>query len=82
MARDARYGSLFEPVEIGPVSAKNRFYQMPRGTGMGYDMARNLAAFDGNDFELACVYTERRLRRACAGLCPAKSRGTGSRPGA
>ncbi len=32
MARDPRYDSLFEPVEIGPVSAKNRFYQMPRGT--------------------------------------------------
>ncbi len=36
MARDPRYDILFEPVEIGPVTAKNRFYQVPHCNGGGY----------------------------------------------
>ena len=35
MARDPRYDILFEPMQIGPVTAKNRFYQVPHCTGMG-----------------------------------------------
>ena len=35
MTRDARYDILFEPVTIGPVTAKNRFYQPPHCNGMG-----------------------------------------------
>ncbi len=35
MARDQRYDILFEPVAIGPVTAKNRFYQPPHCNGMG-----------------------------------------------
>lgn len=27
--RDPRYDVLFEPVKIGPVTTKNRFYQVP-----------------------------------------------------
>ena len=34
--RDPRYDVLFEPVGIGPVTAKNRFYQVPHCNGMGY----------------------------------------------
>jgi len=34
--RDARYDILFEPVTIGPVTAKNRFYQVPHCNGGGY----------------------------------------------
>ena len=34
--RDPRYDILFEPVAIGPVTAKNRFYQVPHCNGMGY----------------------------------------------
>ena len=30
------YDILFEPVRIGPVTAKNRFYQVPHCNGMGY----------------------------------------------
>ena len=37
MARDPRYDILFEPVRIGPVTAKNRFYQVPHCNGMGFD---------------------------------------------
>ena len=33
---NARYAILFEPVRIGPVTAKNRFYQVPHCNGMGY----------------------------------------------
>ena len=36
MARDPRYDILFEPVQIGPVTAKNRFYQVPHCNGGGY----------------------------------------------
>ncbi len=36
MARDARYDVLFEEVAIGPVKAKNRFYQVPHCNGGGY----------------------------------------------
>ncbi len=36
MARDPRYDILFEPVQIGPKTAKNRFYQVPHCNGAGY----------------------------------------------
>ena len=35
MPRDPRYDVLFEPVAIGPVTARNRFYQVPHCNGMG-----------------------------------------------
>ena len=35
-ARDPRYDILFEPVQLGPVRAKNRFFQVPHCNGMGY----------------------------------------------
>ena len=34
--RDPRFDVLFEPVAIGPVTAKNRFFQVPHCNGMGY----------------------------------------------
>ena len=37
MNRDPRYDILFEPVRIGPVTAKNRFYQVPHCCGMGFN---------------------------------------------
>ena len=39
-----RYDVLFEPVQIGPVTAPNRFYQVPHCTGMGFRMPKSLAA--------------------------------------
>jgi dimethylamine/trimethylamine dehydrogenase len=47
MARDPRFDVLFEPVEIGPVVAPNRFYQVPHCTGMGYRRPKSLAAMRG-----------------------------------
>ncbi|MCY4440609.1 MAG: NADH:flavin oxidoreductase, partial [Deltaproteobacteria bacterium] len=35
MTRDPRFDVLFEPVRIGPVSARNRFYQVPHCNGTG-----------------------------------------------
>ncbi|MBD9525265.1 FAD-dependent oxidoreductase [Paracoccus sp. PAR01] len=34
--RDSRYDILFQPMQIGPVTAKNRFYQVPHCNGGGY----------------------------------------------
>jgi dimethylamine/trimethylamine dehydrogenase len=42
--RDPRYDILFEPVKIGPVTAPNRFYQVPHCTGMGMTLPRTHAA--------------------------------------
>jgi dimethylamine/trimethylamine dehydrogenase len=44
MARDPRYDILFEPVRIGPVTAPNRFYQVPHCTGMGFNRPNTVAA--------------------------------------
>jgi len=35
MPRNPRYDILFESIQIGPVTAPNRFYQTPHATGMG-----------------------------------------------
>ena len=47
MTRDPRYDLLFEPVTIGPVTAPNRFYQVPHCSGMGFAMPKTLAAMRG-----------------------------------
>jgi dimethylamine/trimethylamine dehydrogenase len=47
MPRDPRYDILFEPVKIGPVLAKNRFFQVPHCNGMGYAKPRSHAAMRG-----------------------------------
>jgi dimethylamine/trimethylamine dehydrogenase len=47
MPRDPRYDILFEPIRIGPVTARNRFYQVPHCNGMGYDMPLALAGMRG-----------------------------------
>ena len=56
MARDPCFDVLFEPVKVGPVTPKNRFYQVPHNSGFGY---RNPKAMDGNKVTLECVYTGR-----------------------
>jgi dimethylamine/trimethylamine dehydrogenase len=43
MTFDPRYAPLFEPLNIGPVTTKNRFYQVPHCTGMGYLRPNTLA---------------------------------------
>jgi dimethylamine/trimethylamine dehydrogenase len=34
--RDPRFDVLFEPVRLGPVTARNRFFQVPHCNGMGH----------------------------------------------
>ncbi len=43
MTRESRYDVLFEPVKIGPVTAKNRFYQVPHCNGMGFNWPQSHA---------------------------------------
>jgi len=45
MARNPRYDVLFEPVKIGPVTSRNRFYAVPHAAGMTNAMPRMRAAF-------------------------------------
>jgi dimethylamine/trimethylamine dehydrogenase len=47
MTRDPRFDILFEPLKIGPVTAPNRFYQVPHCTGMGYGHPQVLNAMRG-----------------------------------
>src|ERR1700683_2223209 len=45
MTQDSRYQVLFEPVKIGPVTAPNRFYQVPHASGMTNALPHVRAAF-------------------------------------
>ncbi|MDP6818136.1 MAG: FAD-dependent oxidoreductase [Alphaproteobacteria bacterium] len=45
--RDPVFDILFEPVKIGPVTARNRFYQVPHCNGMGDRYPRGMAAMRG-----------------------------------
>ena len=58
--RGRRYDILFEPVQIGPVTARNRFYQVPHCCGMGYRYPQSMAAMRGMKAEggWAVVCTE------------------------
>ena len=47
MARESRFDALFESVEIGPVTARNRFLQVPHCSGMGYRDPSALASMRG-----------------------------------
>jgi dimethylamine/trimethylamine dehydrogenase len=62
MPRDPRFDILFEPVSIGPVTAPNRFYQVPHATGMGYRRPQTLAAMRG-------VKAEGGWGTVCTGYC-------------
>ena len=41
------YGILFETVRIGPVTAPNRFFQVPHCNGLGHRMPQGMAAMRG-----------------------------------
>ena len=45
--RDPRYDVLFEPVRIGPVTARNRFYQVPHCNGMSRSYPSSMAEMRG-----------------------------------
>ncbi len=60
MTRDSRFDILFEPIKIGPVTAKNRFYQVPHCNGMGRLYPDSMIAMRGMKAEggWAIVATE------------------------
>ena len=47
---DERYRMLFEPLRIGPVTTKNRFYAVPHATW-------SLAAVSDGETQFACAFT-------------------------
>ena len=47
MARNPQYDILFEPVRIGPVTARNRFYQVPHTSSCGQETAQIRAGLRG-----------------------------------
>ena len=58
--RDPRYDILFEPVPFGPLTLKNRFYQVPHCNGLGAGLPYSHAAMRGVKAEggWAAVCTE------------------------
>ncbi len=60
MARDPKHDILFEPIEIGPKTMKNRFYQIPHCNGFGSEKPLNQAHFRAMKAEggYAAVCTE------------------------
>ena len=72
MTRNARYDILFEPVKIGPLVAKNRFYQVPHCNGMGHVRPQSHAAMRGVKAEggWAVVSTEEVEIHASSDLSP------------
>ncbi len=57
-----RYGVLFEPVRIGPVTAKNRFFAVAHSAGMGYAQPHATAA-------LRAMKAEGGWAVVCSGVC-------------
>ena len=72
MARDPRYDVLFEPVKIGPVTAKNRFYQVPHCNGGGYRDPSAGAARRGSQAEggWGVIFTEQCERHQSSEITP------------
>ena len=72
MPREPKYDVLFEPVQLGPKTLRNRFWQVPHCNGAGSDRPGMQAAFRGMKAEggWGAVFTE-----ACHDL-----RGRGRQP--
>jgi len=45
MPRDPKHDVLFTPIQIGPKTLKNRFYQIPHCNGFGSEKPMNQAYF-------------------------------------
>ncbi len=60
MSLDRRYGVLFEPVRIGPHTARNRFWQTPHAIGYGTDNPGSQGAYRATKAEggWGVVFTE------------------------
>ena len=80
MSRNPRYDVLFEPIQIGPVVAKNRFFQVPHCNGMGYMRPRAHAAMRGVKAEggWGVVSTEEVEIHASSDIRPPSKAGCGT----
>ena len=60
MARESRYDVLFDPIQLGPKTLRNRFWQVPHCNGAGSDRPGFQAAFRGMKAEggWGAVFTE------------------------
>jgi dimethylamine/trimethylamine dehydrogenase len=60
MARDPKYDKLFEPIQIGPKTLRNRFWQVPHCNGAGSDRPGMQAEFRAMKAEggWGAVFTE------------------------
>ncbi|MBB3704913.1 dimethylamine/trimethylamine dehydrogenase [Aminobacter aminovorans] len=60
MTRDKRHDILFEPIQIGPKTLRNRFWQVPHCNGAGSDRPGFQAKHRGTKAEggFAAVFTE------------------------
>ncbi len=58
--RESRYDILFEPIQLGPKTLRNRFWQVPHCNGAGSDKPGLQAAFRGLKAEggWGAVFTE------------------------
>jgi len=72
MSRNPRYDVLFEPVRIGPVTTKNRFFQVPHCNGMGYRDPSALATMRAVKAQggWGVVCTEQAEIHPSAEICP------------
>ena len=72
MARDPRYDVLFEPVQLGPKTLPNRFWQVPHCNGVGERGPGMQAAFRGTKAEggWGAVFTEACLISADSDIAP------------
>lgn len=70
--RDPRYDVLFEEVRIGPVIARNRFFQVPHCNGMGYRDPSALATMRAVKAQggWGVVCTEQAEIHPSAEICP------------
>ena len=83
MSRNPRYDPLFEPLAIGPVVARVRFYPVPhaRGTGCGRPLTRAglREVKAGGGWAVVCNGRDRPGRPFGAPLRPGAGRGAGER---
>ena len=62
MRRNPRYDRLFEPVRIGPVTTRNRFFQVPHASSTGYQLPNTRAG-------LRSIRAEGGWGVVCTGYC-------------
>ena len=65
-----KFEVLFQPIQIGPVVAPNRFYQVPHCNGMGYRMPHALAEMRKvKPKEAGVLFAQRKLRSITHQTC-------------